>query len=266
MLNNITKFLTALQLRLPILGLLLALGVVGEQTKPVWSNQIQIGSGVMEVDANFAESSDQAPVLSRLRQVREQRNLIRRIVAESQNRKNSQQSQLDTSNTDNTQIQSRSRFVSSSKLLHSIRSTPEAYSLFTRTPGSASTNFPKKDGTYLYGESPKANQIGQAYVLFEKRQGKITGALYMPQSEFSCFQGAMEESGELAMTVTSSPGEVGTNQLATANQLQIPNYSDNQMISYPHSVGLQNYHQLNSISANDQSILQKCKEVYSGVD
>ncbi|GAX34488.1 hypothetical protein [Nodularia sp. NIES-3585] len=260
MLNNITKFLTASQLRLPILGLLLTLGVVGEQTKPVLSNQIQTVSRAMKVDTN------QAPVVYRLRQVREQRNIIRRIVTESQNRRNSQQSQLDTSNTDNTQIQSRARFVSSSKLLHSIRTTPEAYSLFTRTPGSASAKFPKKDGTYLYGESPKANQIGQAYVLFEKRQGKITGALYMPQSEFSCFQGAMEQPGQLAMTVTSSPGEVGVNQLATANQLQIPNYSDDQMISYAYSVGLQNYHQLNSISNNDQRILQMCKEVYSGVD
>ena len=81
MLNNITKFLTARQWRFPILVLLLTLGVVGEQTKPVWSNQIETASGAMEVDANFAESSNQAPVLSRLRQVREQRNLIQKMAA-----------------------------------------------------------------------------------------------------------------------------------------------------------------------------------------
>ncbi len=263
MLNNITNFLAARQLRLPILGLLLTLGVVSEQTKPVLSNQIQTASGAMEVDANFAESSHQAPIVSRLRQIREQRNLIRTIVTETQNRKNYQQSQLDTSNTDNSQLQQRYRFVSSAKLLNNIRTTPEATSLFTRTPGSTRVNFPTQDGTYLYGESPQAHQIGQAYILFEQRQGKITGALYMPQSEFSCFQGAMEQSGQLAMTVTSSPGEVGVNQIATANQFQIPNYSDDQMSSYAYSVGLQDYHQLNSISANDQRILQMCKEVYS---
>ncbi|WP_228048944.1 MULTISPECIES: hypothetical protein [unclassified Nodularia (in: cyanobacteria)] len=179
-----TKFLSGCQLRLPILSLLLTLGFVGEQTKPVLSNQIQTASGAV---------------------------------------------------------------VSS-------------------TPGSVRGNFPTTDGTYLYGQSPAANQIGQAYVLFEQRQGKITGALYMPQSEFSCFQGAMEQSGELAMTVTASPGEVGVNQIATGNQFQIPNYSDDQMISYPYSVALQDYHQINSISANDQRILQICKEVYTDVN
>ncbi|AHJ28098.1 hypothetical protein PN465_21255 [Nodularia spumigena CS-584] len=265
MLNNITKFLTARQWRFPILVLLLTLGVVGEQTKPVWSNQIETASGAMEVDANFAESSNQAPVLSRLRQVREQRNLIQKMAAERQNSQNPQQSPPDSLNTDNSQVQQRSRFVSSAKLLNNINTAPQPTSLFTR-PESVRANFPTKDGTYLYGQSPVANQIGQAYVLFENRDGRITGALYMPQSEFSCFQGAIDQSGELAMTVTTSPGEVGTNQLATGNQFQIPSYSDDQMVSYPYSVALQDYHQLNSISTNDQRILEMCKEVYSGAN
>ncbi|HYW18291.1 MAG TPA: hypothetical protein VE956_03085 [Nodularia sp. (in: cyanobacteria)] len=183
MLNNMTKFMTAPQLKLPILSLLLTLGVMGEQTKPVLSHQIQ--------------------------------------------------------------------------------TAPEATFLVSSIPGSVRANFPTKDGTYLYGQSPEANQIGQAYVLFENRQGKIRGALYMPQSEFSCFQGAIDQSGELAMTVTGSPGEVGVNQVATANQFQIPDYNDDQMISYPYSVALQDYHQLNSISTNDQRILQMCKEIYT---
>lgn len=263
MLNNITKFLTARRLRFPILGLLLTLGVVGEQTKPVLSNQMLAASTSIAIDANVAESTHQAPVVSRLRQIQQQRNLIRRITAESKNRNNPPQSQLEVLNTDNIEVQQRSRLVSSTQLLRNIRTAPESTALVPRIPGSARAKFPEKDGTYLYGESPEANQIGQAYVLFEKRQGRITGALYMPQSEFSCFQGAIDKSGELAMTVTTSPGEVGGNQLATANQFQIPSYTDDQMISYPYSVGLQNYHQLDSISANDQRILQMCKGVYT---
>ncbi|MDB9372171.1 hypothetical protein [Nodularia sphaerocarpa] len=266
MLNNIHKLLTGRQLKLTILSLLLTLGVVGEQTKPVLSNQIETASGAMEVEANLPESNHQEPVLSRLRQVREQRNLKKRIAEQSQNRKNAQQSQLDTSNTVNSQVEPRTRFVSSNQLLQNIRTLPEATALFTRTPEPVRAKFPTKDGTYLYGQSPEANQLGQAYILFEQRQGRITGALYMPESEFSCFQGAIEQSGQLAMTVTGSPGEIGVNQVATANQLQIPDYSDEQMISYPYSVALQDYHQINSISANDQRILQMCKEVYSGVD
>ncbi|MEA5514036.1 hypothetical protein [Nodularia sp. UHCC 0506] len=263
MLTNITKFLTARQLRLPILGLLLTLGVVGETIKPVLSNQIQTASTSMTLDANFTDSTNQTSVLSRLRQVKNQRNLIRRLAARGQNENHVQHSQLETFNTDNSQVTRRTKLVSSAQLLRNIRNTPATTALVTRTPGSARANFPKKDGIYLYGESLQANQLGQAYVLFENRQGRVTGALYMAQSEFSCFQGAIDKSGELAMTVTTSPGEVGVNQLATANQFQIPSYTDDQMISYPYSVALQDYHQLNSISTNDQRILQMCKEVYS---
>ena len=264
MLTNITTFLTARRLRLPILGLLLTLGVVGEQTRPVLSNQLQTASNSITLDGDFAESGDQTPVLTRLRQVQEQRNLIRGIAVEEQSENNIQQSEVETSNTDSNEVTRRSKLVSSSQLLRNIRNTPEVPALVTRIPGStrARANFPQKDGTYLYGDSPQANQIGQSYILFENRQGRITGALYMPQSNFSCFQGAINPSGELAMTVTTSPGDVGINQLATANQFQLPSYSDDQMITYPYSVGLQDYHPINSISTNDERILQSCKAIY----
>lgn len=48
---------------------------------------------------------------------------------------------------------------------------------------------PLADGTYLYGDSDQANQIGQGYVVFKKQGQKVTGAFYYPQSEFSCFTG-----------------------------------------------------------------------------
>lgn len=120
--------------------------------------------------------------------------------------------------------------------------------------------FPVKDGIYLYGQSPKSNQLGQGYIIFQKQQEKITGALYMPQSEFNCFQGTLNPSGELAMTVNSSSNEASTtqsNQVAASNRL--PQVSEDELSSYPYSVALQDFYHLSSITASDRRTLQMCK-------
>ena len=49
-----------------------------------------------------------------------------------------------------------------------------------------------KDGVYLYGESSQPEQIGQSYMVFEVKQGQVTGAFYMPRSSFDCFTGVPE--------------------------------------------------------------------------
>lgn len=117
-------------------------------------------------------------------------------------------------------------------------------------------NLPRKDGVYLYGQSSQPDQIGQGYVLFQKRQGRLVGALYMPSSEFSCFQGTLEPSGELAMTVTGSPQAGNVREVATTSR--IPNFYEDEPVNYSYSVALKDYHQINTISANDRRILQMC--------
>ncbi|QLE55845.1 hypothetical protein [Nostoc sp. TCL26-01] len=121
---------------------------------------------------------------------------------------------------------------------------------------SPKVNSPQKDGIYLYGQSPQPDQIGQGYVLFQKRQGRLVGALYMPRSEFSCFQGTLEPSGELAMTVTGSPAAGEVREVATTSR--VPNFSEDEPVNYSYSVALKDYHQINTISANDRRILQMC--------
>ena len=122
--------------------------------------------------------------------------------------------------------------------------------------------FPEQDGIYLYGQSSTPNQLGQGYILFQKQQSKIIGALYVPQSEFSCFQGTLAKSGELAMTVKSSPGEVGVMEVSTAST--IPKVNENEFTTYPYSLTLQDYHQLSSLSSNDREILQICQQESDG--
>ena len=113
------------------------------------------------------------------------------------------------------------------------------------------------------GKKSTPNQLGQGYILFQKQQSKIIGALYVPQSEFSCFQGTLAKSGELAMTVKSSPGDVGAIEVSTTST--IPKISDDESTSYAHSISLQDYHQISSLSANDREILNMCKQEANGM-
>ncbi|MBR8839028.1 MAG: hypothetical protein DSM106950_34760 [Stigonema ocellatum SAG 48.90 = DSM 106950] len=122
---------------------------------------------------------------------------------------------------------------------------------------AARANFPEQNGVYLYGQSPKPDQLGQGYIVFEKQQGKVVGALYIPGSEYSCFNGTLYPSGELAMTVKGYPGEASPTQVATNNT--VPRLNDDEPTTYAHSVTLQEYHRINSVSAQNRQILQGCK-------
>lgn len=114
---------------------------------------------------------------------------------------------------------------------------------------------PTADGIYLYSQSPRTNQLGQEYMIFEMRQGKVTGAFYLPQSEFSCFQGSLT-SNKLSVTVAAEDNsEANSAQVAAATQIE-DNYAQ---IPSPYAVGLQNYYQLANISDNDRRILTACQ-------
>ncbi len=124
---------------------------------------------------------------------------------------------------------------------------------------------PERDGIYLYGQSSEPAQIGHEYVVFELRQDKVVGAFYLPQSEFSCFEGTLR-SGKLSLTIASNPDSDADpspvasqpSQVATASG-RLPIGTGPNPIAYSYSVALQNYHKLASVSTNDQQILRTCK-------
>jgi hypothetical protein len=95
------------------------------------------------------------------------------------------------------------------------------------------------DGIYLYGQSPKPEELKQEYFVFEVRQGKVIGAFYLPRSAFYCFYGTVELT-QLNLTVVDS-------------------YDRS---SSPYSVNLQQYHPISVVSENDRRILGICKEAY----
>ncbi|MBD1822898.1 hypothetical protein H6F51_10400 [Cyanobacteria bacterium FACHB-DQ100] len=101
------------------------------------------------------------------------------------------------------------------------------------TPDSATL----PDGVYLYSNSPKPNQVSQNYVVFERHQGKVVGAFYSPQSEFTCFAGELE--GTQLDVEEQVPEEVKP-QAVRAELAQL----------YP----------LQTISANDHRMLRMCQQ------
>ena len=247
MLNNISKFCASRQVAIPAVALVITLGVFGEQIKSVLSNPIKIDT------QNVSGNS----LLSELREVKAQRD---RDWTASETRNNRE-------NLPNIPLSSTGIVLqpSSKSLAKDLKTAPETTAIATRTQKSAAegtnvpiSNLPTEDGVYLYGQSPKPNQIGQGYIIFEKRQASVKGAMYMPSSEFSCFQGTIDRSGELAMTVKASPSETSSNQVATNSTT--PSINDDEFSTYAYSVALQDYHQLKTITASDRSILQTCNQ------
>ena len=232
MLNNLHQFLSPRQwgISLAGLGLLLGLAFIGKQTQVVPITDSPLSS------AQIHKTSENS-LLSQLRRVREER------------------SQLNAGSGD------RGFFGHNGKTLPTTTAlVPDSQGATKDAGVLPKADFPVKDGIYLYGQSPKSNQLGQGYIIFQKQQDKITGALFMPHSEFNCFQGTLNRSGELAMTVNSSSNEAsttGSNQVAARNRL--PQVSEDELSSYPYSVALQDFYHLSSITASDRRTLQMCK-------
>ncbi|MBN3895043.1 MAG: hypothetical protein HWQ41_07185 [Nostoc sp. NOS(2021)] len=233
MLNNLHQLLSPRQwgISLAGLGLLLGLGFIGKQTQVVSVTNSPLSSAQIQ-------KTSEPSLLSQLRRVREQR------------------SQLNAASGD--------RWLFAHKSGKTVPTTtalvPDSQEATKDAGVLPKANFPEKDGVYLYGQSPKPNQLGQGYIIFQKQQHKVTGALYMPQSEFNCFQGTLNPSGELAMTVNGSANEASSNQsnqVATSSRL--PKVGEDESSSYAYSVALQDFHRLNSITASDRNTLQMCK-------
>lgn len=118
--------------------------------------------------------------------------------------------------------------------------------------GVKQSSSPLVDGVYLYGQSAKPEQLGQEYLVFKVSQGKVIGALYLPQSEFNCFSGTIS-SQRLNLSIVD-PYDNTTYAHAIALQ-DSPVAARGQL---PRAVGLEGYHQLTKISSNDQHILNTC--------
>lgn len=242
--NNIKKFVSPGLLGIPIIGALVLVGLVVNSPKPVISNQL----AYIDQSTESAEDS-QLPTYTWLQQnpnpasefTKDKETRLRKALAKSVT--------IPTHVTKSNDLES----VSTSTVAIAKPQTPTKIASITPT----TARFPQQDGVYLYGQSPKSGQLGQGYIIFEKHQNKVIGALYMPSSEFSCFNGTLRSSGELAMTVNGYPGDESPTQVAANNTL--PRVKNDESSTYDHSVTLQDYNQINNISSSDRQVLQACQ-------
>lgn len=112
------------------------------------------------------------------------------------------------------------------------------------------------DGVYLYGQSAEPDQIGQAYMVFEVKDGNVLGAFYMPRSSFDCFYGTLRPQ-ELALTIINSYDST-THPYAIALQQdsKVASSSGQPAIN---AIQLEGYQKLKSVSDNDERILSVCQ-------
>ena len=125
------------------------------------------------------------------------------------------------------------------------------------------------DGTYLYGQSAQPGELGKEYIVFEARQGKVVGAMYMPSSEYACFYGTLN-SKQMNLTVANPYDQSSfshtiaraqpTQFAAVGGSINIENTYDS--LTYPHSVGLDGYQPISQVTDNDKQILSNCLNKY----
>jgi hypothetical protein len=207
---------------LPLFGLAIALGIVADRCKPVFSNQLD--NDPYSYRVTLPDSG---------------------AYFETWKEQPSNTTNINTASTPQV-----SSIPNSESIITAV--VPDLQKPVTKSTVRASSNYPQKDGVYLYGQSPQPGQLGQGYIVFQKSQGRVVGALYMPDSEYSCFNGTVDQTGELAMTVNPPGGEGGQTQVATAGN--VPKINQDESTSYAYSLALRHFHPINKISAIDRQI------------
>jgi hypothetical protein len=104
---------------------------------------------------------------------------------------------------------------------------------------------PEQDGMYLYGEASAANQLGKGYFIFQQSGQKIVGAMYYPQSEYTCFTG-----NRTTTNVHLQPFELG-------NQLQSGQSQSGQDAL---QVSLPQLYKIDQIGVSERQALAACQQ------
>jgi hypothetical protein len=111
------------------------------------------------------------------------------------------------------------------------------------------------DGIYLYGQSPEAEQLNTAYMVFEVRQNQAVGVFYMPRSSFDCFYGNLN-TDRLAVTVVESYENTPYNYALALEESTIA--STNPI----HNPEFEGFYRIADVSDNDYRMLEICKANY----
>lgn len=111
------------------------------------------------------------------------------------------------------------------------------------------------NGTYLYGQAAKAEQIGRTYLVLQVRDRSVTGAIYEPASSFDCVQGTLQ-ANRLALTVTNSYEQTQSPYgIALQTNSRVASAANPTLVA----VKLAGYHRIQTVSDNDRRLLSTCE-------
>jgi hypothetical protein len=120
----------------------------------------------------------------------------------------------------------------------------------TLSSGTVATNSRSlANGTYMYGESNQPGLTGREYVVFENHGGVAVGAVFLANSEYSCFSGQVKPY-QLDMMVED-----------TYENVSRPYAVSLESISGETTTGLE-YLSVQQIGPKEVNLLQTCRKFY----
>jgi hypothetical protein len=109
------------------------------------------------------------------------------------------------------------------------------------------------NGVFFYGQSSQPDKIGQEYLVFEVQQNQVKGAIYLPSSEFNCFEGILTPQ---AMQISIADPY---NDMIYPVQISLQREAMTASVTIPSPVvGLEGYYELDEVRDRDQYFLQTC--------
>jgi hypothetical protein len=105
------------------------------------------------------------------------------------------------------------------------------------------------NGTYMYGESNQPGETGREYVVFENHGGVAVGAVFLANSEYSCFSGQVKPY-QLDMMVED-----------TYDNVIRPYAVSLESMSGEITTGLE-YQSVQQIGPKEVNLLQTCRKFY----
>jgi len=123
-------------------------------------------------------------------------------------------------------------------------------SMVSASEGSAALT----DGTYVFGESQVAGQVGATYMVLKVEDQQVIGGFYQPRSSFDCFHGRVAGQ-DLALTVVNSYDQTTyAYTMALESTVLTAAQSGAGQVSAP--AGL---HPIADMSAIDREVLSTCE-------
>lgn len=120
----------------------------------------------------------------------------------------------------------------------------------TLSSGTVATNNRSlANGTYMYGESNQPGETGREYVVFENHGGVAIGAVFLANSEYSCFSGQVKPY-QLDMMVEDAHENVSR-----------PYAISLESVSGETTTGLE-YRSVQQIGPKEVSLIQTCRKFY----